>query len=112
MYEKISKNVPIVIDIDDTLIVYEHQYFWENPLDKYKKALPNKEEISLCNKLYDNGYTIILHTGRNWDKLRFTEKQMQEMGIKYHQLVMGKPQGVYIDTDSYKSLKDIEEKLC
>ena len=112
MYEKISKDVPIIIDIDDTLIIYEHQRNWENPFEKYSTAIPDKAEIARCNKLYDDGYTIILHTGRNWDKLKFTENQMQEMGIKYHHIVMSKPQGVYIDTDSYKSLRDIEGKLC
>ena len=112
MYEKIDKNVPIVIDIDDTLIVYEHQKGWCDAMQKYASAIPDKAEIARCNKLYDEGYTIILHTGRNWDKLWFTVEQMQEMGIKYSFIVMGKPQGVYIDTDSYKSLADIEDKLC
>jgi hypothetical protein len=94
-----------VIDIDDTLLIYpKHAVFADN---KYNCALPNKDEIKRCNELFDSN-TIILHTGRNWDKYEFTKKQMERFGIKYHELVMGKPQGIYIDKDSYKSLKDVK----
>lgn len=85
-----------VVDIDDCLLLYENSR-------EYKDAIPNTKEIKKLNELYRNN-TIILHTGRNWDKYDMTKKQMKQFGIKHHELVMGKPQGVYIDSDSRKHL--------
>lgn len=95
----------LIVDIDDTLILYEDNSL--KCLEKYKTGKPNVEEIELLNFFHDAGYNIILHTGRNWDKYNFTKKQMKKFGVKYHELVMGKPQGIYIDRDSIQSLKDL-----
>jgi len=103
--KRIGKQT-IVIDIDDTLIIYP-----DNTLEgaaRYPFASPNVLEIDLCNKLFDQGHTIILHTGRNWNQYDLTVNQMDEIGIKYHELVMGKPQGIYIDKDSYQSLLEVD----
>jgi hypothetical protein len=96
----------LIIDIDDTLLLYPNKTF-ENIIDKYNAAYPDHEEIRLLNERYNKGDLIILHTGRNWDKYHFTKKQLEKFGIKHHELVMGKPQGIYVDRDSYKSIKDI-----
>ena len=86
-----------VIDLDDTLLLYE--------IDRvYSDAKPNIKEIEISNKLYDEGNIIIIHTGRNWDKYVMTKNQLKKFGINHHELVMGKPQGVYIDVDSKKTL--------
>jgi hydroxymethylpyrimidine pyrophosphatase-like HAD family hydrolase len=96
-----------VIDIDDTLLIYPNRKFVDI-YEKYSSAFPNNEAIKKVNELYNKGHVIILHTGRNWDKYQFTKKQLHIFGVKHHELVMGKPQGYYIDKDSYKSLKDFE----
>jgi hypothetical protein len=103
-----------VIDIDNHLIKYseeiQNQYF-PNFVKKYEEGKPNQEEIDRVNWLYDRGHIIIIHTGRNWDKYIFTKNQLKEFGIKHYELVMGKPQGVYIDIDSEKSLdKFVKDK--
>lgn len=90
----------LVIDIDDTLLKSEKDQ------NGYCGAEPIRHEIETVNKFFDKGYTIILHTGRNWDKYSFTKEQLAHFGIKHHELVMGKPQGYYIDKDSFVSMED------
>lgn len=94
-----------VIDIDDTLIWYPDKEY-KDIYEKYDSAIPDKEEIEALNMLFDKGNYVILHTGRNWDKYELTKVQMANFGIKHHELVMGKPQGIYIDKDSYKTISE------
>jgi len=103
---KLLGKQTIVIDIDDTLIIYP-----DNGLKaqaRYPFATPNTIEIELVNKLYKKGHIIILHTGRGWHQYELTKQQMKDFGVKYHELVMAKPVGIYIDKDSYKSLLEVE----
>jgi hydroxymethylpyrimidine pyrophosphatase-like HAD family hydrolase len=95
-----------VIDIDDTLLLYPENKEYADIWRRYKDAIANHTEIERVNYLYENGHKIILHTGRNWDKYEITKNQLAEFNINHHELVMGKPQGVYIDKDSYKTVKD------
>jgi hypothetical protein len=96
----------LIVDLDDNLLLYPNKTF-ENIIDKYNAAYPDKEEIRLLNDRHNKGDVIMIHTGRNWDKYHLTKEQLEKFNIKYHELVMGKPQGIYIDKDSYKSIKDI-----
>ena len=66
----------------------------------------DNEEIKRINKLCSQGHTIILWTGRNWDCYAATKKELLDAGILHHELIMGKPQGIYIDKDAKTSLKD------
>lgn len=100
--------VTFLVDIDDTLIMYIDSYLNVNfrmngNIEKYKKGVPNKKLIKKLNKLYRNN-TIIIYTGRGWDKLAFTKKQLKKFGIKYDSLIMGKPPGIIIDADSLQEL--------
>lgn len=96
----------IVIDIDDTLIRSKRKECDACGRMVYHDSRPINEEINTLNKLYDAGHIIILHTGRNWDCYNVTKKQLRKHNIKYHELVMGKPQGVYVDKDAITTLKD------
>ena len=82
----------IVCDIDGTLIysvLRNGSYFVTDH---------NYSLVASLNNSYDSGDEIILHTGRHWNHLKLTIDQLEEIGIKYHSLVMGKPVGdVYID---------------
>ena len=95
-----------IIDIDDTLLNYHENKEYDEIWKRYKDAKPDYSQIEIVNELYKNGHKIILHTGRNWDKYEITKNQMAEFNINHHELVMGKPQGVYIDKDSYKNIEE------
>ena len=97
----------------------------------YENAKPIKEAIELVNKLYDEGYRITLYTssfmGRSKSDQReayevgyeFNKKQLQDMGVKYHELFMGKPptdalvddQAVFFNPDWDLIEKEIRSKL-
>lgn len=68
----------------------------------YSTCRPNPEAIDAINTLAAAGHHIILHTargsqtGRDWRQN--TEAQMQQWGVRYHELVFGKPAAdLYID---------------
>lgn len=68
----------------------------------YGQAGPNERMIKIINQLYDWGNRIILFTARGYvtgiDWRPVTEKQMQEWGVRYHELHMGKPNAdFYVD---------------
>ena len=96
----------LVIDIDDTLIRSNRVSCRRCGRITYKNAKPIQDEIDYLNILFDRGYKIILYTGRGWDCYKFTVEQLFKFGVKYHDLVMGKPQGIYIDKDAKTTLKD------
>lgn len=75
-----------LFDIDDTLLVSTVK---ENGDYDFKE---NKEEvIKKLNKCYDRGDTVFLWTGRHWNHFHLTKKQLEDAGVKYHTLIMGKP---------------------
>lgn len=89
-------------DIDNTLV-------HTNGSD-YKNATPIQKRIDVVNRLYEEGHTIFLFTARGSasgnDYYEFTIKQMNEFGIKYHKIIMGKPDvDVFVD-DKAMCLKE------
>lgn len=78
----------------------------------FQNSQPFRERIEKLNKLYDEGNKIIFHTDRGMDlfNLRFTAeqefwsftyKQLQDWGVKFHHLYLGKPYGdIVIDNNS------------
>lgn len=74
-------------DIDNTLV---------NTIGSdYANSTPIQHRIDKVNALYDGGDTIYLFTARGSasgkDYRKLTEEQMLRFGIKYHSLIMGKP---------------------
>lgn len=76
----------------------------------YQSAYPFEKALHTINKLYGEGFKIILFTsrfmGRNGgdavkaynEGYEFTKKQLDAWGFKYHELHMGKPMhDIYID---------------
>jgi capsule biosynthesis phosphatase len=97
-----------VIDIDGTIC--------NNTNGDYKQATPYKNRIKKINKLYDQGHIIIFLTARGMGRynndrrkaevsfLRLTREQLDNWGVKYHEIFLGKPSGdFYIDD---KGMKD------
>lgn len=74
-----------VIDLDDTLCKWN---------GSYESATPIESRIAKVNRLYDDGHTIIIDTARGSvsgkDLYELTKKQVEEWGVKYHQLIVGK----------------------
>ena len=83
-----------VFDIDGTICT--------NTYGEYEKAEPFTNRIKIVNHLYDKGNTIKYFTARgsstgiDWHDI--TAKQLDEWDAKYHELLLGKPEGdIYID---------------
>lgn len=91
-----------VFDIDGTICT-------QSPSD-YSSAKPYQDRIKKINQLYEAGHTILFSTargmGRNNNDITLantqfydlTKRQLEEWGVKYHQLFLGKPAAdFYID---------------
>lgn len=102
----------IMFDLDDTLC---EGY-------PYHLAKPKYEMIKIVNELTEKGHKIIIYTGRGmskgfqqavmlyWD---LTVEQLRRWGIRYFELVMGKPHydimicDKVINTRQIKSAEDV-----
>ena len=98
-----------VFDIDGTICD-------KNKNDDYDKSYPFLERIRKINKLYDEGNEIVFFTARGMGRhnnntrlaiqqfYSLTENQLEKWGVKYHELILGKPSGdIYVDD---KGIKD------
>ena len=101
-----------VFDIDGTIC--EKDEFSDA---NYENSKPIVERVKIVNKLYDEGNTIIFQTARGMGRFKndsekaiemfydFTANQLNDWGVKYHQLFLGKPAGsIYVDD---KGMRDI-----
>lgn len=80
-------------DIDDTIL-----FSGIDENGEYFLTGKNERLIHEINRLYDNGCTIIIYTGRHWNHLRITIEQLRDAGVKHHTVVCGKPVAdVYVD---------------
>ena len=87
----------------------------------YHKAEPWQDRIKVLNKLYDEGNHIIYFTARAMGRFAghshtiasrkakevlfdLTKQQLDDWGVKYHELIMGKPHADYFIDD--KGVKD------
>lgn len=97
-----GRHAKVVCDIDGVIAQKTND-------NNYYEATPNIGNISLINRLYENGNEVILFTARGYatkiDWEETTQKQMKQWGVKYSQLLFGKPDAdFYIDD----KLLDIE----
>jgi hypothetical protein len=95
-----GKRLIYCFDIDGTLC--------SNTDGGYPDAKPFTDRIAVVNALYDAGHKIKLFTARgsttsiDWRDL--TEQQMRTWGVKYHELILGKPEAdIFIDDKAYNS---------
>lgn len=84
MKEESNTKATYIFDLDGTLCTHEKDY---------SKAKPLQKRIDFVNKLYDDGFGIIIDTARGSitkeDHLELTRKQLKEWGVKYHQVRVG-----------------------
>ena len=91
-----------VFDIDGTLCTKTD--------GDYGNSKPFDDRIKHVNSLYERGNRIIIFTARGMKRYigdakkahsqfyDFTYKQLEDWGLKFHQLRMGKPEGdIFID---------------
>ena len=110
-----SKQKTIAFDLDDVLCYRPNQFENLGP-SKYSYCIPNDEMIELANSLYDDGHKIVIYTARGMSQFNGnvteiysqlyarTLKHLDEWGLKYHQLVMGKIHyDVFIDDKALNS---------
>ena len=79
----------------------------------YEEAKPFPKVVKRINELYDEGHHIIISTsrghwsGENW--LEFTKQQLDEWGVKYHKIEVGKKPGVdvFVDDKSIPKMKHV-----
>ena len=94
-----TKPRRLVVDIDGTIC--------ETINDDFENATPHTKRIKKVNEYYDEGYVIVFFTARgsftglDWRDL--TLRQLKDWGVKYHELIMGKPYAEkYIDDRAEK----------
>jgi CMP-N,N'-diacetyllegionaminic acid synthase len=96
--------VHIYVDIDNTICL-------TNDID-YSHSTPKENVIKAINQLYKAGHTITYWTARgtktgvDWRKI--TEKQLEEWGVKYHDLKFGKPLYDLFICDKVINIKDLD----
>ena len=96
----------LCFDLDGTLC--------SNTYGDYKNAKPIYNSIKKVNNLYDDGHYILIFTARYMGKFDgdikkvynfgydFTKQQLDKWQIKYHKLVLGKPEfDLVIDDKNY-----------
>jgi len=76
----------------------------------YERAIPFIAMIRKIGSLYEKGHKIIMYTARGSttgiDWYDFTKKQLENWGVKYHELFMGKPYAdVYIDDKAINAVE-------
>lgn len=87
-----------VVDIDNTLLRSDGPPAYEN-------AVPIVQEIEAVNAAHAAGHAIVIHTGRNEGKRLLTMLQLERFGVQFDVLVMGKPDGVYVDAAALTTLR-------
>ena len=85
----------------------------------YPSAIPFENMLEKINQLYDEGNTIYFMTargsvsGKDWTE--FTSKQLNDWGVRHHELVMGKAHydllidDKAVNSNKIKNLEDISK---
>lgn len=81
-------------DLDETICL--------TPSRDYSKSIPYAKVIDRVNHLFDAGHNITIFTARGSssgiDHRDLTEGQLKSWGVKYHELIMGKPDyDIFVD---------------
>ena len=104
-----------VFDIDGTICT-------TNGSD-YENSEPIIDRIQKINKLYDEGHTVVFQTARGMGRtddnilqayemfFEMTADQLENWGVKYHRLFLGKPSGdIYIDDKGIRDSDYFKER--
>ena len=95
------------VDIDGTLIKYRK--FAEL---KFKEPQPIKSVLDFVNKVYDEGGHIVFTTARPIELEVFTKQELENIGVKYHQIIFGIGRGTrYLINDKDPENPDTDRAI-
>jgi hypothetical protein len=113
----------IAFDLDD-VICWHHPDYDEVGVDKYYHCEPIESGVELVNEYYDKGYRIIIYTARGMGAYKgnvnliyerlydLTFNHLNEWGVKFHRLVMGKlDYDLLIDDKAISSFLATRERI-
>ena len=106
------KTKKIFVDIDDTICFYKDGLNKFSKKRNYADAIPNFDNISKINKLYDEGHEITYWTARGFvtglDWVELTQNQLKKWGCKCHHISVGeKPAYDLLICDKTKRIEEI-----
>lgn len=118
-----SKQKTIAFDLDDVICFRSNDYEHLGP-DKYDKCIPNQSVIDIVNSLYQSGNEIVIYTARGMSQYKGDVEQvyknlyektkchLNNWGVFYHKLVMGKMHyDVLIDDKALNSININKENI-
>lgn len=88
---KIIKNSTFFVDIDGTIVKYRKFQELETAVVE-----PIQDVIDFINKSYEEGCCVIITTARPEVYRNFTINELNNIGLKYHQIVMDLGRGTRI----------------
>lgn len=105
-FSKEGEKKTVLVDIDETICFYSAKR-------QYDLAEPNFDNIAKINKLYDQGWNVVYWTARGSvtgiDYFKFTKKQLESWGCKFHEVRCGKQHKPHFDLLIDDKAKRIEE---
>ena len=118
-----SKLKVIAFDLDDVICYRSKDYEHLGP-NKYDHCEPDNHVIEMINSLYEDGNKIVIYTARGMSQFKGdvvriyselyskTIQQLNDWGLKYDQLVMGKIHyDLLIDDKCMNSKKVTKEEI-
>lgn len=118
-----SKLKVIAFDLDDVICYRSKDYEHLGP-NKYDYCEPDNYVIEMINSLYEDGNKIVIYTARGMSQFKGdvvriyselyskTIQQLNDWGLKYDQLVMGKIHyDLLIDDKCMNSKKVTKEEI-
>ena len=109
-----GKQKVALVDIDETICYYE-----DSNNRRYDLSIPIRANINKINRLYNEGWKIVYWTARGSvskkDYTEYTQKQLEEWGCKFHELITGmsenpKPHFDLVIDDKAKRIEEVFEE--
>ena len=88
---KTTKNPTFFVDIDGTLVKYRKFAELETSVLE-----PIQDVIDTINNYYEQGTHIVITSARPDSYELFTKQELETIGIKYHQLILGLGRGTRV----------------
>lgn len=92
----LGKKYTAIFDVDDTLVftdpanLYPNKKFPMNWYPGYMIFPPIQQMVNICKLCYDLGFKIIIITARPYESEASSKKNLELMGIKYHEMYHNK----------------------